>query len=109
MEFKRIYRIRVFCPVEDIAAIADGIKRISNCSYGNYQHVLWKSSIGVEEFQPLPAANATSGEAGETSSLPSRVLEFSIPRNKKLLKKVVNCGIVPVSYTHLTLPTICSV
>ena len=34
---------------------------------------------------------------------------FTLPILKQALPAVVTIGVTPVSYTHLTLPTICSV
>lgn len=95
MDWKPSYRIVVFVPD---AALDNFIKTISPeipSFLGSYDHVVWWSEGGTEQFRPLKGADQTAGETGEIEREPSRRVEMSLPGNKAALTEFVKDVIMP--------------
>jgi len=95
MKLKQSYRITTFVPPDSLQAVIDSINNAVVLSYGKYDHVLWHSSPGIEQYRPLKGANPTEGKVGVVTSVDSIKLEFSIPHDEKILERAINEGIKP--------------
>lgn len=92
---KKVYRLKVFVPSESEKSVIDNILKVVSLQYGNYDSVLWRSSEGIEQFRPLTTANPTTGKHNLLEEKPSIKIEFSIPRDEKLLYQLIEEGITP--------------
>lgn len=97
-----VYRVVTFVPTkhgeepeENIAKIISAVNEIIPLQYGKYDCVCWSSLPGEEQFRPLAGSNPTAGKEGELTSEPSVRLEFSVPKDGKLLQRVIDEAIVP--------------
>ncbi|SFG28870.1 hypothetical protein SAMN05216353_13236 [Halobacillus alkaliphilus] len=95
MQLKPIYRIRTFVVPEDLEKVIEGVLKIDDLKYGNYKNVVWHSNDGVEQFVPSETSVPTEGNIGETTKVTSVRVEFSIPRDEKLLTNIIEHGIYP--------------
>jgi len=93
---EKIYRLKVFVPVHFVDKVISNILNVVSLQYGNYDSVLWRSSEGIEQFRPLATAKPTTGRYNHLEENPSIKIEFSIPRDKKLLYQLIEEGIIPV-------------
>ena len=93
MTFLLVYRVTVFVPPEHLQRLIDGISAADDLGLGDYQHVLWTSAVGGEQFRPLPGAHPTLGATGALVKAPSVRLEFCIPRDSARLAHVIEHGI----------------
>jgi hypothetical protein len=95
IDWKSSYRVVVFVPE---SALEKFIQRISPeipSFLGPYDHVVWWSGTGTEQFRPLQGADQAAGKTGEIDREPSRRVELSFPFDKAALKKFVEDVIVP--------------
>ena len=92
---EKAYRITVFVPPAQLEAVLDSITSVLPPDSGKYREVFWWSSPGIEQFRPLEGSNPTSGSLSELSRMDSIELKFLIPRNERLLKKIIEEGIRP--------------
>ena len=92
---EKIYRVKVFVPLDFVDKVIANILNVVSLQYGNYDSVLWRSAEGIEQFRPLATANPTSGTPNHLEENPSIKIEFSIPRDEKLLYRVIQEGITP--------------
>jgi len=90
-----VYRVTVFVPPGHLRAVQDGILAIDPLRAGDYQHGMWVSAPGEEQFRPVEGARPASGRVGELSRVPSVRLEFLLPRDPALLERVLREGIHP--------------
>lgn len=95
MHLLPVYRVTTFVPPEHLEALMEGIVREAPLTYGRYDHSAWWSSVGVEQYRPLPGANPTLGEVGRTQRVPTIRLEFAIPRDPELLERLLTRGLIP--------------
>ncbi|MBN9654767.1 hypothetical protein J0K78_10870 [Halobacillus sp. GSS1] len=95
MKLVDIYRVKTFVVPEYVDAVVQGVLGIDELRVGNYKNVMWQSKDGMEQFVPGEEAVPTEGEAGEKTTLTSLRIEFSIPRDEALLRKVIEEGIYP--------------
>ena len=94
MPLELVYRIVVFVPEEDVSRLLEGVLRVTSLSKGRYDRVAFRSSLGTEQYRPLEGAHPASGEIGRLHRSPSVRLEFSIPRDRGLLDRVLEEGVV---------------
>lgn len=97
-----VYRVVTFVPTKhgeraekNISRIISAVNKVTPLQYGKYDCVCWSSSPGVEQSRPLAGSNPTAGKEGELTSEPSVRLEFSVPKDEKLLQRVIDEAIVP--------------
>lgn len=95
MSLSRMYRITTFVPPDHVDQLLTGITREAPLTYGPYDRSAWWSSVGVEQFRPLPGSKPTVGRPGQVERVPTVRLEFAIPHDPELLDRVVNRGLVP--------------
>lgn len=95
MRAKPVYKVTTYLPVRSISRVMKTIRRVVQLKYGNYDCVAWWCANWVEEFRPLKGSNPTSGKRGKLERVPSVKLQITIPRKRKLLKKIIERGIVP--------------
>jgi len=95
MQLKPIYRIRTFVVPEYLEKVIKGVLEMDDLEYGHYKHVVWHSNDGVEQFVPSETSVPTEGNIGETTKVTSVRVEFSIPRDEKLLRNIIENGIYP--------------
>lgn len=98
-KFINSIRVTVFVPMsaaeEYVAKIQDHIPSF----LGHYDRVLWINDPvverGIEQFRPLPDANAAQGGSGETVREPSVKIEFSLPDHDMLCETLIEEILVP--------------
>ncbi|MCA1012657.1 hypothetical protein [Halobacillus halophilus] len=95
MQLKPIYRIKTYVVPEYLEKVITGVLQIDELGYGHYKNVVWLSNDGVEQFVPSETSVPTEGNIGETTKVTSVRLEFSIPRDEKLLRDIIENGIYP--------------
>ncbi|TGB01418.1 hypothetical protein [Halobacillus salinus] len=95
MKLVEIYRVKTFVIEENLEKVKQGVLSIDSLQVGNYKNVMWQSQPGVEQFVPSEDAVPTEGGIGEKTDVASIRLEFSIPRDEALLRKVIEEGIYP--------------
>ncbi|GGF14581.1 hypothetical protein GCM10010954_11500 [Halobacillus andaensis] len=95
MKFVDIYRVKTFVVPEYVDLVMQGILSIDDLKVGNYRNVMWQSKDGMEQFVPSDESVPTEGEVGEKTTVTSFRIEFSIPRDEALLRKVIEEGIYP--------------
>ncbi len=95
MRLEPVYRINVFVSPNHVEAIIQGVTEIVPLRYGNYDNVAWYSSEGIEQFRSLEGSNPTLGSENQITKKQSVKIEFSIPRDRNLLERVIKSGIFP--------------
>lgn len=95
MKFEPVYRVSVFVPPAHVQHMVDAICAVDDLRIAGYEHVLWTSAPGTEQFRPLPGATPTEGEVGELTRAPSVRVEFCIARDPERLQRVIERGIRP--------------
>ncbi|MCC2250970.1 hypothetical protein JUJ52_13475 [Virgibacillus sp. AGTR] len=95
MKLVPIYRIHTYVVPESLDRVLVGVLHVDDLIYGNYKNVAWHSNDGIEQFVPSKNSMPTEGDIGERKQVTSFKLEFSIPRDKHLLLKVIEEGIYP--------------
>ncbi len=95
MRLQPVYRITVFVPPADLAALQAGICAVDPLQAGRYDRAMWVSAPGEEQFRPLPGAQPALGAIGELVRTPTVRLEFAIARDRQLLERIVEHGIRP--------------
>lgn len=95
MKLVEVYRVKTFVVPEYVEAVVQGILSMDDLRVGNYKNVMWQSKDGMEQFVPGEEALPTEGKTGEKTILTSHRIEFSIPRDESLLRKVIEEGIYP--------------
>ncbi|REG86787.1 hypothetical protein [Marinomonas pollencensis] len=83
------YRIKVFVIEEFLEKVIASIKEATNLKYGNYDGVLWHSQPGTERCVPRKGSVTYAGEIDGQYACDSIQVQFSIPRERALLEKVV--------------------
>ncbi|OIN09146.1 hypothetical protein [Oceanisphaera psychrotolerans] len=87
--FVETFRIKVYVIEECVEKVLNAVQRVTNLKYGNYDGVSWCSHPGVERCTPREGSDTWGGSIGEPFFIGSIQIEFSIPRDKELLSKVV--------------------
>lgn len=90
-----LYRVVVFVPLPALEAVKQGILSVDALVAGDYEHGMWWSAPGFEQFRPRVGAILTQGEAGQTEVVDSVRLEFCLPRDPQRLQRILEHGIVP--------------
>lgn len=90
-----LYRVVVFVPVPALEAVKQGILAVDALVAGDYEHGMWWSAPGFEQFRPRVGAIPTRGEVGQTEVVDSVRLEFCLPRDPQRLQRILERGIVP--------------
>lgn len=70
-----------------------GILKVAPLTYGRYDQVAWWSAPGTEQFRPQKGSHPSLGEKDKLERTGSVRLEFAIPRNEELLRRVLIEGI----------------
>jgi hypothetical protein len=94
MPTRAAYRITTFVPPDHLESVLEGVERVVPLVFGRYESCAWWSSVGVEQFRPLPGATPTVGVPGRIERVPTVRLEFAIPRDVGLLERVLRDGII---------------
>jgi hypothetical protein len=89
------YRIVVFIPAEDVERLLSAVRRVTDLRYGNYLGVSWTSTDGEERYTPVEGASPSVGTIGKEEVVRVTRVEFSIPRNRQVLERVVLEAIYP--------------
>ncbi|MBA2175888.1 hypothetical protein H0266_13405 [Halobacillus locisalis] len=95
MKLVHVYRVKTYVVPEHLDQVVKGILEVDELQVGHYKNVMWRSTDGVEQFVPSEEAVPTKGTAGERTTVTSFRLEFSIPRDESLLRKIIKEGIYP--------------
>ncbi|HEL2979499.1 TPA: hypothetical protein UMB92_002354 [Stenotrophomonas maltophilia] len=90
-----LYRVVVFVPIASLDAVKNGILAVDALVAGDYEHGMWWSAPGFEQFRPRADAMPVQGEAGRTEVVGSVRLEFCLPRDPLRLQQIFERGIVP--------------
>ena len=89
------YRVVVFVPETALDAFIHAISPEIPSFLGPYDHVVWWSAMGTEQFRPLKGAHQKAGETCNIDREPSRRVELSLPYDKEALERFVRDIIVP--------------
>jgi hypothetical protein len=84
------YRIAVFIPREDVEQLLSAVLRVTDLKYGNYSGVTWTSAEGEERYTSMDGASPVVGSIGKQELVRVMCLEFSIPRDQQLLRRVIS-------------------
>ncbi|CAH0065711.1 hypothetical protein [Stenotrophomonas geniculata] len=90
-----LYRVVVFVPPAALDAVKQGILAVDALVAGDYEHGMWWSAPGFEQFRPRAGASPVQGEAGHTEVADSVRLEFCLARDTQRLQRILEHGIVP--------------
>ena len=88
------YIVSVNVPSEAVEKVLGSITNSVPLEYGKYDHVAFRSAIGVEQFRPLQGSRA--GEQAVLSEVPTTRITFAIPEDVNILHKVIAAA----RYTH---------
>lgn len=88
------YIVSVNVPSEAAEKVLRSVTDSVPLEYGKYDHVAFRSAIGVEQFRPLQGSRA--GEQALSSEVPTTRITFAIPEDVDILHKVVGA----VRYAH---------
>ena len=95
MHFVESYRVVVFTPVKSVEKLLKAVRKITSLQYGNYVGVSWTSAVGEERFTPIEGSSPTIGTKGVEQLEAMCRVEFSVPRDKTLLIKVISDAVYP--------------
>jgi hypothetical protein len=95
MRFVEAYRLTVFTHPHAVEQILSAVRQLAELRYGNYIGVSWTSAAGEERFTPLKEAAPALGEEGKQEIVPMCRVEFSIPRDRELLDRIILNAIYP--------------
>lgn len=84
------FRIITFVPPENVEDVLKVVNVIDPMRYGDYTHVSWRSTPGIERFLSQTGAHPTLGEVGTMTDGSSVRIEFSIPRSQEVLEAVIS-------------------
>lgn len=90
-----LYRVVVFVPSAALDAVKQGVLAVDALAAGDYEHGMWWSAPGFEQFRPCAGATPVQGEVGRTEVVGSMRLEFCLPRDPQRLQRIFEQGIVP--------------
>jgi len=90
--FVESYRINIYVIQQYVEPIIDAVKDVVSLKYGNYDGVSWCSAPGTERFVPRSGGNPQAGEVNKAHSVSAIKIEFTIPREKQLLSKVIEAA-----------------
>lgn len=95
MRLVPVYRIAVFVPPAHLEALQRGISAVDSLRQGDYEHGMWISAPGMEQFRPLSSAQPSQGRIGELEQVEAVRLELCIPRDPVRLQRLIEQGIRP--------------
>lgn len=95
MKWVPIYRVTIFVPPEHLDVLKTAICAADPLDIGTYEHVMWTSAGGEEQFRPTCGAKPTAGVIGECISLETVRLEICIPRDPQRLQHLIENGVFP--------------
>lgn len=95
MKLQPVYRVSVFVPPEHVQQVVDAVCAVDHLRIAGYEHVLWTSAPGTEQFRPMSGATPTQGAIGELICAPTVRVEFCIERDPERLRCVIEHGIRP--------------
>nr|WP_158651802.1 hypothetical protein [Marinobacterium profundum] len=87
--FIESFRVKVYVIEEYLEKVLGAIQSVTDLKYGNYDGVSWCSHPGIERCTPRAGSDTYDGEINHPFSIESIKVEFSIPRDKALLSKIV--------------------
>ncbi|MCU1067332.1 hypothetical protein [Stenotrophomonas maltophilia] len=90
-----MYRVVVFVPSVALDAVKQGILAVDALAAGDYEHGMWWSAPGFEQFRPRVGASPAQGVVGRTEVVGSVRLELCLPRDPQRLQCIFEQGIVP--------------
>ncbi|MGV8959675.1 MAG: hypothetical protein ACOH1V_04740 [Stenotrophomonas sp.] len=93
MQLQPVYRIVVFVPPAHLDALKRGILAVDDLAAGGYEHGMWESAPGFEQYRALAATTPAQGRAGELMREPTVRLEFCIPRDPQRLQRLLAEGV----------------
>jgi hypothetical protein len=83
------YRVAIFVPTDEVGRLLAAVRRVTDLRYGNYLGVSWTSAEGDERFTPVEGATPSVGSVGRQEVVRLSRVEFSLPRDKELLHRVI--------------------
>ena len=91
----KAFQVTTYVPIVYLADVITSILKVSPINFGNYENVIWTSSVGKEQFKPKSGASPQTGVIGQLEKVDSVAMSFFIPRDKNLLLRIINKGIFP--------------
>jgi len=95
MAFQQAYRIATYLPQDAVDRVLAGICAVVPLRYGRYDCSAWWIGGGTEQYQPIEGAKPSHGEVGKVSRVPTTRLEFCVPRDLQLARRVIDAGLRP--------------
>jgi hypothetical protein len=95
MPLQQVYRISTYVPPDAVDRVVAAVCAIAPLRYGKYDRSAWWISGGTEQYQPIPGSHPRHGEIGEISRVATTRLEFCLPRDLELLRRVIDAGLRP--------------
>ncbi len=95
MRLVPVYRVTVFVPPAHLETLQAGICVVDSLRQGDYEHGMWISAPGMEQFRPLAGAQPSQGRTGELERVETVCLELCIPRDPERLQRLIEQGIRP--------------
>ena len=95
MRLVPVYRVTVFVPPAHLEALQAGICAVDSLRQGDYEHGMWISAPGIEQFRPLAGAQPAQGRTGELECVETVRLELCLPRDPERLQRLIEQGIRP--------------
>ncbi|WP_424988094.1 hypothetical protein [Microbulbifer sp. S227A] len=86
-ETEQMLRVSVIVPDENARKLMDGILAVTDLKYGDYDSVMFKSSVGVQSFKSL--GTGRNKATGAVVSIPCVEVIFVIPAEEELATKVL--------------------
>lgn len=90
-----MYRIAIYVPPEHVDSILAGVCKLVPLRYGRYDRSAWWIPGGTEQYEPGEGSTPAHGVIGTVSRVPTTRLEFCIPRDTNLLRRVIDKGVRP--------------
>ena len=95
MRLSPVYRVTVFVPPAHLETLRNGICAVDSLRQGDYEHGMWISAPGIEQFRPLAGAQPAQGRVGELARVETVRVELCIPRDAARLQRLIEQGIRP--------------
>lgn len=92
MSQQPVYRLAVYVPPEYVERVVAGVCGVDPL---RYDRSAWWVGAGTEQYQPRPGATPSHSEVGKVSKVETTRLEFCIPRDPDLLRRVIDLGVRP--------------
>jgi len=95
MRLVETYRVAIFIPADRVEQLLAAVLQLTELQYGLYAGVSWTSAPGDERFTPLEGASPSTGTIGKQEMVRLSRVEFSLPRDRELLDRIILEAVYP--------------